>query len=316
MNERESNSAVTICLIVSLLAHFGAFTGWTFWQWWSKVEFADRVDPGDNVPDRMTVAWISHNDFRELVAPQRPTIQPAVQTKVDPVKNAPVDVDPEPPNAPSSPGGGSPSEQADETNEQQPPAEAEPTKPDPALEKPNEVAGVIEPNVNRDKAESNPAKIPNAPSPAVNDTTPNQTSNTANTKPVPPTSAPKADKEAPPTTRDELPDAVKPGKVVVGNGIEIKTTLIRPLGVATYWVAPRRNPKALILFNRDGSVYKVSLITKSGSTEWDLAILTSLYRWRASGERLKKSRGRYATDFRILIAPSLEPIGEKKEKTK
>lgn len=47
-------------------------------------------------PKKVTVAWIAHDDFRELIARERPTLQPAVQSQVDPIANAPVPVKPTP----------------------------------------------------------------------------------------------------------------------------------------------------------------------------------------------------------------------------
>lgn len=50
--------------------------------------------------DRTTVAWIPHDDFRKLIAVASTTEQPALQNKVDPVKNALMPRDPSPPSPP------------------------------------------------------------------------------------------------------------------------------------------------------------------------------------------------------------------------
>ncbi len=51
----------------------------------------------DNAPPRQTVAWISYDDFQELIAPRNEVIQPAVQQQTDPVPDAPAEMDPTPP---------------------------------------------------------------------------------------------------------------------------------------------------------------------------------------------------------------------------
>lgn len=56
----------------------------------------------DDAPERLTMSWISHDDYRKLVARQSTVEQPAVQRNVDPADRAPVVLDPTPP-MPSSP---------------------------------------------------------------------------------------------------------------------------------------------------------------------------------------------------------------------
>src|SRR5690606_25501453 len=44
-----------------------------------------------------SVAWIAHDDFRQLMAQQSQSLQPALQQEVDPTEDAPLELDPTPP---------------------------------------------------------------------------------------------------------------------------------------------------------------------------------------------------------------------------
>ncbi|MEO0966512.1 MAG: hypothetical protein AAFY08_15530 [Planctomycetota bacterium] len=80
----------------------------------------------DDAEPLTTVAWLAYDDFQELVAPQARTLQPVVQTTVEPTPDAPPVVDATPP-APLRP---------------EPPTPAQPTPPSPptppAVAAPNE----------------------------------------------------------------------------------------------------------------------------------------------------------------------------------
>ena len=65
-----------------------------------SVERDVQVGSDDGV-DRLTVAWISHDDFLKLQARKERVIQPAVQKDVDPVENARIEPNPEPPRPPA-----------------------------------------------------------------------------------------------------------------------------------------------------------------------------------------------------------------------
>ncbi len=54
-----------------------------------------RIGSDNGDPERVTVAWISYNDFQKLVAPRGPTEQPALQKTVRPVAGAPLRADAE-----------------------------------------------------------------------------------------------------------------------------------------------------------------------------------------------------------------------------
>ena len=64
--------------------------------------FERNIELGhDDGVDRLTMAWISHDDFLKLQARKAPVVQPAVQKEVDPVENARIEPDPEPPQPPA-----------------------------------------------------------------------------------------------------------------------------------------------------------------------------------------------------------------------
>ncbi|MEM1447336.1 MAG: hypothetical protein AAGF84_14860, partial [Planctomycetota bacterium] len=49
----------------------------------------------DDEPARVTVAWIAHDDFQDLLARESVTLQPILQDQVEPTPNAPLERDPE-----------------------------------------------------------------------------------------------------------------------------------------------------------------------------------------------------------------------------
>jgi len=115
-----------------------------------------------------------------------------------------------------------------------------------------------------------------------------------------PTSAARSDREAPPVqlTPDVL--EVKAGKVITVEGIEIKTAVPNFSPVARQSASPR-TPKARVLFDKDGVVLDVTLLRSSGSDNVDGPIISSLYRWKASGEKLKELGRPFVQEFTILL---------------
>lgn len=61
----------------------------------------DRIRFGkEDSPEKVTVAWIAHDDFKKLIARETDTLQPALQSKAEPVPNAPIVRNPSPPVPP------------------------------------------------------------------------------------------------------------------------------------------------------------------------------------------------------------------------
>lgn len=146
---------------------------------------------------------------------------------------------------------------------------------------PREVASADKPA--RPKADST------AVTPQPNDTTtvdPNPS-----TKPAPqpadpkrprPTVAPRADREAPPVARiDSL--TVTPGEVVTHQGVVIKTITAQFSPVARYTSVPR-NPVIRLVFDKEGNVVEAKFILSSGYANIDGPIISSLYKWKATGK--------------------------------
>ncbi|MEO0586956.1 MAG: hypothetical protein AAF078_04885 [Planctomycetota bacterium] len=110
----------------------------------------------------------------------------------------------------------------------------------------------------------------------------------ATDEPPRPTSAPRQDREAPPTQlrRIDLETPVRPGRVITGPGLEIKTAVPRISGIARFSTLPYGNPRYAITFDTDGVVIAVDPVRPAGPPNWEAPILNSLYEWRASGSRL------------------------------
>lgn len=60
-------------------------------------EPSEEIPVGQDVsPLKTSLAWISYEDFQKLVAPRSETVQPALQSKVDPTPEAPLPLEPTP----------------------------------------------------------------------------------------------------------------------------------------------------------------------------------------------------------------------------
>ncbi len=246
-------------------------------------------------PDRVTVAWIAHDDFQDLLARRSITHQPAVQTAAEPTPDAPLEPNPDaatplaltaaaPPPTPSA------ASTLDDENEnengepaasrQQPAASGQrPAAPGSAtLESETENGKPAAPR-------REPAPRPQRPAATAEGDTP--------------TSTPRSDREADPTLTVDA-ETVRPGRVLVGPGLEIKTA--RPDFSATARViALPANPTALITFEPDGKVSAAELTTSTGYDNVDGPILSSLYRWQATGRSLADRTGPFQITIRILL---------------
>lgn len=84
-----------------------------------------------------------------------------------------------------------------------------------------------------------------------------------------------------------MPDRVVLGRVLVSDGVEVKTA-IPHYNISTLYTASPRNPIANIIFDNTGQVLHAELSRSSGFMDVDGPILSSLYKWRASGEKIRK----------------------------
>lgn len=116
-----------------------------------------------------------------------------------------------------------------------------------------------------------------------------------------PTSAPRQERESPPVTRIEDTIVVRPGRVLTAEGIEIDTFAPRPSTITLYSTIPR-NPEAILIFDKTGSVIDVTLKHSAGSPGWDGPIVTSLYRWRAKGPLIDNLDGTLSVPVRLILA--------------
>ena len=102
-----------------------------------------------------------------------------------------------------------------------------------------------------------------------------------------PTSGNASEMESDPTSKLEVPLAdIKLGKPIAGHGLQIKPR--RPsFTTLTMLTAAPGNPLVEIRFPHSGRPVLAKILESSGDRRVDEAILNSLYRWRAQGERLE-----------------------------
>ncbi len=115
-----------------------------------------------------------------------------------------------------------------------------------------------------------------------------------------PTAVPLVEKESPLFDDDE-PLKIRPGEVLTGNGIEIFTALPKIGIVARSVIHPMRNPKVSIRFDAAGRVTRAQVIESTGYGSWDGPILASIYRWRATGENLRKRNRPFQIEVTIIV---------------
>lgn len=270
----------------------------------SNNVLARRFDPAEALPEpavaigkedasrRVSVAWISYEDFRELVAPASETEQPAVQSVTEPVPAAPLEPDPTPPAA------------APTLEEPRTPAEAGGTLA--------EVAAEVEPTAPPlppvPEATVAPAPQPGPAAPAQPDLQQAQGDGDSATdaapasrdEPARPTQTPRDESEATPTLRYPKRLDVQPGGTIVGEGIEIKTARPNFSAVARASTLPN-NPEAELTFDHTGTVVSAVIVKSSGSDNVDAPILRSFYRWKASGKQIDELEGTLVIPIRVIL---------------
>ncbi|MCZ6835712.1 MAG: hypothetical protein O7G85_08060, partial [Planctomycetota bacterium] len=139
--------------------------------------------------------------------------------------------------------------------------------------------------------------------PSESEPKPDQPQPSNPTPPKPPEEGDPADKESDATSIIEAPpEKWKTGKPLASPGLEIQTkrpefTLLQLLTTAP------RNPLCMINFGANGKPTEALIVESSGSSAMDSAIISSLYRWRARGKRLRElSKGQTAmVRIRIIL---------------
>lgn len=272
-----------------------------------EAETPEQLELGrDDEPDRLTVAWIAHDDFQDLLARASVTLQPMLQDRADPTPNAPLERDPQDTGQTAS--DARPTPPADESADAPtPPAPQvadtarDPLAPDVAGELPSAEAGHVDQvgNATQDRP-GLPSRDPSPNEPAA-EFPPTVASQEQGDKP---TSAPRSDREADPTAL-VYAQSVRPGRVLTGPGLEVKT--FRPDYSAASAFALPHNPKAVITFDLDGTVLQADLLTSTGYENVDSPLLTSLYRWKATGKRLEAFTAPFQIEITILLNGADEP---------
>lgn len=291
----------------------------------------DAVKLGKERPQTSSLAWIDYEDFRDLIAPKSQTLQPAVQQELDPVLEAPTPPQPgsqTPPQPDPTPNQDDPSP----SKRTPPPAQAPDANPSPATtpspEKPassspqtidsgldgslavapsaHSTAELLPPTTSVDGPVSPDTTPPpsTAPSPQTSQAPPN-----AQKKPTPPptpnpqrpaVAPPRADKDSDPFGQSDTPIEMQLGGVLAGPGIEIKPARPR-FDIVSLVSAVPDNPVARITFDLTGQVTEVKLLRSTGYADLDGPIEASLYKWKASGPRLKKLEQPLSIEFHIIL---------------
>lgn len=333
MSEREPVEPLVIAAVIALLVHVGMISFAAPWLM-ERPTRSDRpkvpdIEPvlpepkqvklGDDVPRTSAVAWIPYEDFRELIAPQSMTEQPALQQQADPVPDAPLPVDPTPP-APSANAQAAAQAPGDTTDPITTPG-VEAIKPaDQPIEmtrQPDRRRSLVQDDETltdgqlatatpSDQPQPDPQQNPDEPTPpdaATRDGRPRQDQQAAaDPRPANPTAAPRTDSESPPVKLRPYSHTVKPGGVLVSEGIRIKTVRPRFTIVTLLSALPETSIAKIVFDHRDGRVIQVELIKSSEYPGVDGPIVASLYKWRASGPLLSKINRPLEMQVTLILA--------------
>ncbi len=269
----------------------------------------------DEAIQRTTMNWIGYEDYQKLLAQKAENDQAAFQRQMNPVTEAPPELDPE--AVASNPTQPQPQPSPPEVSPRTPPVPPVPEVPSastevalaqvkplpvilpPAVQEKGITTPVPQPlkthtkKASQEQPRKSMPKKPNQPVIKPQE----QTLAAAAAKAVVveqpkkrdrPTSAVRDDRESAPFSIDYIKVKGKIGSVLVGAGIEIQTRQPRFTAVTLASAWPSFDPVVQITFDRDGTVLTCDLIRGSGYDGIDSAILTSCYFWKARGERLKK----------------------------
>lgn len=315
MPPRDSNIPLIVALLIVLAGHAAAVP-------WFAVLLDPQGTPGRASPPGVEldasaqraielgrdqtrasqVAWIPYEDYRELMAPEASsTRQPALQREVDPVDQAPLELDPTPPNpaaastAPATP----PTESADagEAMDALPESDALSKAPPAATPLPVPPTEADTPfrQPTRRAAEHHPESAQRE----ARDTQAPPAHESADESPRP-TAAPRSESEAMLTDLTAATHRVQPGRVLTLGDIEIQPQQPRFSAVARRSAVPR-NPIAEVTFAPDGSVRDVELSRTTGYSNVDAPLRRSLYAWRAVGAGLERIDEPFTLTFEIIL---------------
>ncbi len=298
-------AVVALCLHIAMVPVLGwgitsipNLPDWTPPLEEKNVAEPQEADVGKAHASITNIAWISYDDYQELLAKHSIVEQPALQRQQDPVPDAPIELDPTPP-APVSPTPSQPDE--DETRPDAVTVPVSPVGPVP-LPSPEEEGQIphapdglmprdaevvmpdsAEPQQAEDRPKEDKTEQPGQPG-----------------KPAKPTSAPRDAGESPPVTIIPGIVEVKPGTVLTADGIEIKTVIPRPSVIAIYSTVPK-NPEAELWFNKEGRITKVELTRSTGADNWDDPVRSALEQWTATGERIEELEGELKLTVKLLL---------------
>jgi len=116
-----------------------------------------------------------------------------------------------------------------------------------------------------------------------------------------PTSAAQADSEVDPVSLTSRTLPVRAGSVITGRGIQIKTVRPDISAVSRMTAVLRKPPLAKIIFNTKGRVIGVKMLRLTGYPDFDAPIEASLYKWRASGKKLKEIGRPFSLEITLLL---------------
>lgn len=259
------------------------------------LKVPETIRLGRDAPRVSTMAWIPYDNFRELIAPPSKTEQPVLQQQVDPVPNAPTPIDPTPPDF-------SPAAAVSQTmlaKAASVPSASEavgrfsPDLADIRVAQTRQTSVSSELSQQDSEHEETVQRSAKTPSPQARRSNPEQPN---------PTAAPRADLESSATKLESRVNKVIPGRVMVGQGIEIKTVLPR-LSTVTWLTTAPNNPVARLVFDhRDGHVIDAKLVKSSGYHAVDSQVVASLYRWRAVGKQLKVRTRAFTMQIELILS--------------
>ncbi len=97
-----------------------------------------------------------------------------------------------------------------------------------------------------------------------------------------------------------MPAPDRPGRVIAGEGIEIKTAHPRFSAVALSSSVPK-NPIVKVVFNKQGTVINADIVKSSDYPNIDGPIVASLYKWQATGKKLAEMNRSFEVTIHIIL---------------
>jgi hypothetical protein len=339
MRESSSSRALLLGLLVSLLLHTTVLvpalmivmTGQGFGPGsvLARFEPEDFLDPQDEpLPEEedavrlgveesteSTMTWVGYDEYEEHLAALAEVEQAAFTT--NPTGGPPQEPAARPaPTAEPTPPDNSPTEAGETTDPLaeleawlkasefgEGPPEGDPTDPAARAKALDDVLANLERMLN-DAVEPQPRREAAAPQPMQPEPQPAEPAEPAEAQaqPVPPGEpGDTSDQESDATSTVDVPlDNIKLGKPLAAQGLQIKPR--KPVFTTlTMLTAAPGNPVAELRFRRDGKPQRVRILEGSGDPRIDEAILNSLYRWRASGKKLRELKRGETIAIRMRI---------------